>query len=275
MRSQKGFAWLCAALLAFTVQAHAQSTKPAPAKVELDVMGELTIDPQGAVSAFSAAPSVPAPVAKIVQDAVKHWRFEPVLQDGKPVEKNTQMFLFLTGEPGEGGYRLRVERVQFGFTRGIRDFKARAVPKEAMAQRIGAEVLVAVQIDSAGNVLDASPLRSRLVPGVRNERVAKKLRASFENTVVSSMKQSKFEPADPAQGSAATAMITNMSFSMTGQPNVAAIWTQADAAVTSTGIPGWLHGSMQDGTLDRVRDGHQIAIDGGPKLQTDVVGKLL
>jgi hypothetical protein len=270
---QKGFAWLCAALLAFTVQAHAQST--APAKVELDVMGELTIDAQGAVSGFSAAPSVPAPVAKIVQDAVKHWRFEPVLQDGKPAETKTQMFLFLTGEPGEGGYRLRVERVQFGFPRKMRDVKwARAGAEDALREHVGGEVLVAVHIDAAGNVLDAAALRSRLVPDVRNQRVARKLRTSFETSVVATMKQSKFEPADPSQGGAPTAMITNMSISF-GQPNVATVWTQADTAITATGTPAWLSGSLADGTLDRVAEGQQIALDGGPKLQTAVVGKLL
>lgn len=275
MRLHKGFAWLCAALLAVTVQAHAQSTKPAPAKVELDVMGELTIDAQGAVRSFSAAPSVPAPVAKIVQDAVKHWRFEPVLQDGKPVEKKTQMFLFLTGEPGEGGYRLRVERVQFGFPRKMRDVKwAGAAAKDALRENVGGEVLLAVHIDAAGNVLDAAALRSRLFPEVRNQRVAKKLRTAFETSAVATMKQSKFEPADPSQGGAATAMITNMSFSF-GQPNVATVWTQADTAITGAGTPAWLSGSLAEGTLDRVAEGQQIAIDGGPKLQTDVVGKLL
>ena len=275
MQKRIRFAWLCAALLVFT--AHAQEQAPAPAKVELDVMGTLTIDAQGAVSDYEAAPSVPAAVASAVKGAVRHWRFEPIVKEGKPVIAKTQMFLFLVGEPGEGGgYRLRVERVQFGFPRKIKDFNParQKMPDSAVRQGVGGEVLLAVHIDAAGNVLDATALRSRLVPAPSNARIARKMRSAYEQMFVESMKKSTFEPADPAQGGGATSMITNMSVSTGKGPIVASVWTQDDVAVTSTGTPAWLD-SLQDGALDRVGSGQQIALDGGPKLLTDVVGKPL
>jgi outer membrane biosynthesis protein TonB len=39
-------------------------------------------------------------------------------------------------------------------------------PKDAMRAGVLAEVMLAVRVDAAGNVLDVSPLRSRLVRGL-------------------------------------------------------------------------------------------------------------
>ena len=254
--------------------AHAQT----PQRVELDVVGNLKIDASGHVAGYDITSPLSQDIKSIVTGAVLGWRFEPIEREGKPVAAKVQMFLFLTGVPAEGGVRLRVERVQFGSPRKIQGVHgaASAYPHEPMRAGVGAEVLVAVRIDAAGKVLDVAPLRSRLVPRAMSDKVSLQWRAAFERGVVTMMRKATFEPADPARGDAAeVSMVLPVLFTQGPGGYYAGLWTQADTAVTSPDVPAWLGGKLQDGAFDRLKEGQNVALDGAPKLATQVVGTTL
>jgi hypothetical protein len=272
---------MLAAWMFVCAPALAGEPQPAP-KVEVDVAGQLSIDENGAVSGVELTSQVPDAIASIVKQAVQGWTFEPIVHDGKPVPAKSNMQLFLIGVPQDGGFRLRVERAQFGFPRKPRDTGHRMngnfFPKEAMRAGVLAEVMLAVRVDAAGNVLDVSPLRSRLVRGMKTaSKLATKWRTDFEKSAVAVMRQQKYEPADPRlPGDGTTAFVTNVCYAMGDVTPVASIWTQDDTAVTSTGIPTWLSGGkLAEGAIDRVAEGQVIAFGGGPVLRSQVVGTLL
>ena len=268
-------AWMFVCAPAFAVEA-----QPAP-KVEVDVAGQLSIDESGAVSGVELTSQVPDAIAAIVKHAVQGWKFEPIVHDGKPVATKSNMQLFLAGVPQDGGFRLRVERAQFGFPRNYdqsRRLHRNFFPKEALRGGVLGEVVLAVHVDAAGNVTDVAPLRSRLVKrGMLPPNLIKKWRSDFEKSAVAVMRALKFEAADPTlPGDGTTAFVTNVSFANDDVKPVASIWTQADTAVTSTGIPNWLGGGkLADGAIDRVAGGQFIAFGGGPVLRSQVVGTLL
>ena len=272
---------MLAAWMFFCAPALAGGAQSAP-KVEVDVAGELSIDATGAVDGVELTSQVPDAIAAIVRHAVQGWKFEPIVHDGKPVPARSNMQLFLVGVPQDGGFRLRVERAQFGFPRKHRETGHRMngnfFPKDAVRAGVLGEVVVAVRVDAAGNVLDVAPLRSRLVAQMKTPAgLAKKWRADFEKSAVAVMRESKFEPADPRlPGDGTTAFVTNVCFSFGGFTPVASVWTQQDTAVGFTGIPIWLSGGkIADGAIDRVGEGQMIAFGGGPVLRTQVVGTLL
>lgn len=268
-------AWMSVSTFAF-----AEEPKPAPT-VEVDVGGEFTIDAAGTVSGVELTSEVPAEIAAIVKHAMQGWKFEPILHDGKPTPAKSSMRLFLVGVPQDGGFRLRVDRAQFGFPRTPRNVGRRNYggffPKEAMRAGMLSEVVLAIRVDAAGNVVDVAPLRSRLVPQVRSSTLARKWRTDFEKSAVAVMRQLKFEPADPKlPGDGTSAFVTNVCFASGGAKPAASIWTQQDTALTSTGIPAWLDASkVAQGAIDRVTDGEMIAFGDGPILRTQVVGTLL
>jgi hypothetical protein len=173
-----------------------------PARIELDVVGELTIDTDGSVRDYAIGSPLPKEVVAAVGTAVKRWRFSPVVRDGRAVTAKTPMYLLLSATQEAAGYRMRVDRVQFGVGRELASARGfhHAYPRDAMRSRQGAQVLVALRIDGAGKVLEAVPLRSRLVPRVTNAKQSARQRAQFEDAVVGMMAQAKFQPADPAKG---------------------------------------------------------------------------
>jgi hypothetical protein len=275
MRIQR---WGVVALMLLASAASATPPETAPQRVELDVDGALTINARGDVEKYEVTSVLPADIKRVVTSAVDQWRFEPVVRDGKPVQAKVQMFLFLTGVPEQGGYRLRVERVQFGFARrlvkapGVVD----AYPRSALRSGVGAEILVAVRIDADGNVLDSALLRSRLVPAKRDERLNLQWRTEFEQGVAKALRNAKFDPADPARGDApVVSMVFPLQFRPQSGRRHALLWTQADAAVTGTGAPAWLGGELKEDALDRLQEGQNFAVDGAPKLATQVVGTTL
>jgi TonB family protein len=248
-----------------------------PARIELDVVGELTIDTDGSVRDYAIGSPLPKEVVAAVGTAVKRWRFSPVVRDGRAVTAKTPMYLLLSATQEAAGYRMRVDRVQFGVGRELASARGfhHAYPRDAMRSRQGAQVLVALRIDGAGKVLEAVPLRSRLVPRVTNAKQSARQRAQFEDAVVGMMAQAKFQPADPAKGEPEQATFV-LPISFTVNQNVRPLlWTQADAAVTVATPPAWLGNGLDNGALDRLRDGQSLVLDGAPVLQTPVVGTSL
>lgn len=145
------------------------STAPELRRFEASATGTLTIEPDGSVSAVDLPPSLDAPFRDAYVDAIRRWRFEPIVRDGRAVRAEGHMALGLYFE-AEGTERLRAgfERVTF-----IDPPSAEAPPTKRVILRveypaalvrsgIGGEVDVVVERDDEGRVLRAAARRGAL-----------------------------------------------------------------------------------------------------------------
>lgn len=251
--------------------AMAQDSKP----LQLDVIGDITIDQQGAVHDYKINTALAPEVQRLVDTAVRKWRFERIVREGKPVNAKTRMDLLLTATPTEGGYRLKIDRVQFGGRQGAATTMVPPrYPQDAKQLGIGAEVVVAMRIDQQGNVVDAEALRSRLLGFSGKERAGARMRERFERVSTEAAKAWKYRPADLANGEVAqTSIAIPFLFCTAGACPASSGWRPAETAPQHP-VP-WLAADKQQFNVDGLRPGASLALDNDIKLQTAVVGTTL
>ena len=73
------------------------------------------VDPLGRVTQTQPAADTPAPIAAVLDQAVKQWRFAPVLRDGKAVTVHSHLVAEVQALPqGPGKFAVRVSYVSVG-----------------------------------------------------------------------------------------------------------------------------------------------------------------
>lgn len=242
----------------------AQDRKP----LQLDVSGEIAIDHQGAVYDYKIHTLLAPEVKKIVEDSVRHWRFEPVLRDGKPVYAKSGIHLTLSALPVETGYRLRIDKVRFVGHRAATKMVPPEYPMDAKRAAIGARILVAVRIDAQGKVLDAVAVQSV----VTNTRRPNRSADQFEKASVAAMKQWLFQPANIEAGdSAETTLIVPIEYSVDWR--TAGSWRDSNPG-QSRPIP-WLPADKQEFDAAGLKSGQSLALDNPLRPKEAIEGKTL
>ncbi|MGL4243121.1 MAG: hypothetical protein ACRCTI_18560 [Beijerinckiaceae bacterium] len=165
---------LAAALAAVAATATLRASEPAaPAspevrRFEATTTGTLTVEPDGSVSAVDLPPALEAPFRDAYLEAIRRWRFEPIVRDGRAVRAEGHMSLGLYLE-AEGTERLRAgfERVSF-INPPSEDPPTKRItlrieyPAALLRSGIGGEVEVVVERDDEGRVLRAAARRGAL-----------------------------------------------------------------------------------------------------------------
>jgi len=129
------------------------------------VKGTIEVAPDGHVSSYALDhPEKLPPVVKgLVQGAVSHWTFDPIVVDGHPAIAKGAMSLRVIASPlGDGRYSIRVGGVVFGNGRDKTGHAVTAIhrsipkyPERAVIERVAGTVYVVVRIDRQGRVADA------------------------------------------------------------------------------------------------------------------------
>lgn len=121
--------------------------------------GELTIGPDGQVLDVTLTMDADKSVRNAVEARVRTWRFEPIVEAGRPVKARAPMVLRLAAtEAADGSMEVRIEDVFFPLSK---QEKARAAgfllqkeriayPKRALRALVGGEVLLVVELDDQG-----------------------------------------------------------------------------------------------------------------------------
>ena len=135
-----------AALLAFP-GAHAGGSEPA---LELQAVGMIDVGPDGSVHDYRLKTKLEPAVAALVDRTVRGWRFEPVLEDGRPVIATTRMRLELEALPRDDGYALRVADVAFGEP----EAGGNPPPPFPRGLQVDARVRLLLQVAADGRVRD-------------------------------------------------------------------------------------------------------------------------
>ncbi|MGN2244027.1 energy transducer TonB [Frateuria sp. GZRR33] len=167
------------------------------------VTGTIGVTPQGTVLAFALdqPEKLPPLVADLIGKAIPGWTFQPVLRDGKPVAAKARMSLRVVAQPiGEGRFKVGVRSAWFGDQgQGIRKESALQprYPMQAIRGRVEATVYVALRLDRAGRVSDATAeqVNLRVIAG---ENEMNHWRELFAKATLATARQWTFSPADPS-----------------------------------------------------------------------------
>lgn len=148
--------WFALALL---LSVSAQAIEPAPFAATVD------IDTQGSVTAVRqlSTPISPTLQAKLAEQ-LRQWRFEPAMQDGKPVAWSTTLF---GNVPPMGGWPNY-------FRHGPRPLVSTPprYPKSSLGMQISTRSLIEADVDANGRVSAARVVAVSSYPGDRNMAMA-------------------------------------------------------------------------------------------------------
>lgn len=147
-----------------------------------DGRGTITIAPDGRVSEVDIAERFGKGIDEPLREQIKAWRFDPVLQDGVAITAIAHMQLKLRADLLDGSQAsVRVVKADFvdppttGGKRSGSGLAPPIYPRQAMNQGYGAHVMLRVEVDDAGRVINSAGLSGWLTgpgdtPG-RNERM--------------------------------------------------------------------------------------------------------
>jgi hypothetical protein len=191
----------CAVVFTIGAAGIASAQHSAVPVIELTAGGEIQIAPDGHVSDYLLKTHLAPAVAQALDHAVRSWHFEPIAVDGRAVAAKTTMTIQLHGEPKSGGdtYSLSVSSVHFGVLT-----KAKQVlpeyPYDAVQARLGARVVLHLQIDADGNVVQALPGQTSLTARARSEHEAELWRRRFEKASIAAALQWHYDPSESIDG---------------------------------------------------------------------------
>jgi hypothetical protein len=124
--------------------------------------GTLVIDHEGRVAELSLEHRLGKDVAKVVENTIRSWRFEPIIEDGRAVQAEGHFGIVLEARYNDKGEAesLAISDVDFYTPKGmhdpdalVEDVKALRYPTRMIQRGLGASVELVVEIDSAGAVL--------------------------------------------------------------------------------------------------------------------------
>lgn len=237
------------------------------APLSMAVSGELVIDRDGGVRDFSIANANLAPdVRKLVEQAGRRWRFAPVMRGGAPVLARTGYTLRLLAVPVEGGYRMKIEDLDFVTPRKMLS-QPMPMSGEIMTARQDVDLLAAIRVDQAGNVIDAEVMavQGRDGGGVRNRRI-------YEQVVKQTLRRWKFEPARPELGDTEELSgLVTFSFLLSRTSDPMDAWRQRQLEWKDVKQVPWL----RDQDTSDLSNGTLVARTEGVRLATPVVGTML
>lgn len=157
--------------------------------------GEVQIGPDGRVSDYRLKSELAPSVAELVNRSVRLWRFEPIVQDGRPVIAKTALRIRLTAEratDNPDNFVVRVAAVDFGAPDRSAGGKPPRYPDRAVRARLNAKVMLVLRLDDTGKVIEAFPYQTSLGARTRSESDAESWRKIFERASIAAAKTWKY-----------------------------------------------------------------------------------
>ncbi len=202
------------ALLVMLCMAPAQARteeEAVPASVSVEsivttqVDGKIVIDPQGGLTEYQISTEVPAQLRDGLDKAVRQWKFEPVVVNGKPVRAQAAMRVTLAAYKEGEDYRVKVDNVTFpGDAKGAvkadaegpvtisrKSMPAPHYPMQLLS--VGGVVLLYLKLTPEGRVEEAVPVQTSLVDVKGKDRLLAKAIALFEKSAVQKAKTWRFD----------------------------------------------------------------------------------
>jgi hypothetical protein len=199
--------------------------------------GTLAIDAAGRVESVQLTTSHGAAVDKVLSDRIHGWRFEPVLEQGRAVPVSAHMQYLLHATTGEQAEDLRLSIHDVDFVdppaatptapSPYRKVTPVTYPRQLIAERFGAQLELAVELDAEGAPVHVAPAAGWLLGRTVAETVRDRKMGYFVRASVNAVKQWRFAP--PRDG--ATRVTVPITFTVNAegvdQATPLARWTEA------------------------------------------------
>jgi hypothetical protein len=141
--------------------------------------GELSIDAEGRVVDLSIdRKRLDVDVMRDVAAQMRQWRFEPILENGRPVAAKAAMNINLVAvrDPGVDGFRVAFESVHFRDLAKDRKVKAESgslaspmYPFEGHQRGVGAKVMLLLRINDQGRVASVAATSVDLLGNIKGD----------------------------------------------------------------------------------------------------------
>lgn len=118
---KRRLSWLIACLLAWPAFAAGPGAVRKQVEASMVVTGTILADADGRVGGYTMdhADKLPKEVTRLLARTVPHWKFEPVLVDGKPAPAEAAMSLLVVARKlGKDNYLIKIRSANFGKIHG-------------------------------------------------------------------------------------------------------------------------------------------------------------
>lgn len=181
-----------------------------PTIYAMKLEGRIEIGTDGTVLRYEPVTPVAEPLAARVREAVARFRFEPIVERGKPVTATARMWLNLVATPrADGDLDVSIEHVGFpseGFATfdgtgsqwvlGVAERAPLQYPVAAFRADVSGRVVVAVRVGRDGRVLEALPRASAVFDRERDRTNATTLAkglGALEGAAVDAIRRWRFD----------------------------------------------------------------------------------
>gem|GEM_PF-5077982 len=124
--------------------------------VERSYRVDVVLAADGSLQQVTPAESVPGTVASFLVDRISHWRFAPGTVDGEPAPTETSVMVRLGARPDPSNPEVALVEVIEATVGAVSETTvAPRYPRMALAASRGGTVVMVVDIDGDGRVLDA------------------------------------------------------------------------------------------------------------------------
>ncbi|WP_024891765.1 hypothetical protein [Luteimonas huabeiensis] len=168
------------------VSAIANASKGPEVEASLLVRGTLEIEPDGSVSGYAIQEEdeLAPGVAELLADIVPSWRFEPVVENGRPVPVRTQAHIGLRATRNEdGGLAIHLEGVGFPSpepaTPGWERKLSPPYPEELLRNYVQGTVYLLLKVGRDGIPQEVAVERVDLLTGDSSEAIMTRHRKRF------------------------------------------------------------------------------------------------
>ena len=276
------FRVVCIAIAMAFASASAFGADQSAATYEIVANGEVRIAPDGSVSDYRLKSKLTPAIAELVNRAVRGWRFEPILQDGKPVIAKSALRMRLIAEPtakDPDSFIMRVVDIEFGAPDRTHGGRPPRYPNAAVSARLNAKVVLALRLDETGKVVEAVPYQTSLGARPRSETDGENWRRLFERASITAAKTWRYDLTETIDGKRiGTYALAPIVFTIMPPGQVANRQDNWQAY-----IPGPIHelpwdfgrSDSADDPASRLADGEAAALNSRFRLVDDVVGKAL
>lgn len=199
--------------------------------------GTLSIDAEGRVESVQFATSHGTTVDAVLGEKIRGWRFEPVLEAGKAVPFSAHMQYLLHATLGEQAEELRLSIHDVDFVdppaatptapSPYRKVTPVAYPRQMIAERFGATLELAVELDAEGAPVHVAPATGWLLGRTVAEKVRDRKMGYFVRAAVGAVKQWRFPPPQPGATRVTVPITFTVNADGVDQASLLARWTEA------------------------------------------------
>jgi hypothetical protein len=283
---------LCCVLLSSAALAAGPDAVRKRVQASMLVTGTIDVAPDGSVARYAVdhPEELPSQVTSLLDKTLSVWKFEPVMEDGKPVTAKAPMGVRIVAIPlGNGSYSISIAGAWFGNdAKDEKDVSQETItykhrvqpiyPRDAVSARVAGTVYVLEKVNRDGTVDDAVAEQVDLRMIASDDQLAA-WRRVLAGAALRALKQGTFNPPTAGKDVDQPYWIVRIpvDFSLSG-PSAPAAVEEERYGQWRPYVPGpvqepvWADKNKLAGSADAVPEGGSLLADTSLHLRTPLSG---